>query len=233
MLREEGLDAIWDGRYYSGSDLVRCASAGCSGCSACCHFTSDTIILDPLDVMRLERAAGTSFLKLLEEDRIRLSVTDGLILPHIQMKEPAPGEKEGGCPWLSQEGRCQIHDDRPDLCRLFPLGRVWNEDGSFRYILQKDACVRPGKSKVEVNKWLGLTTKEQVESDRIFHERWHRLLVQMRRKMALLETDQQRSALSLYLLRNFYERRWIADDERFYRQFSIRCNQAEDGLQGV
>lgn len=230
MIREEGLDAIWDGRYYSGSDLVRCASAGCSGCSACCHFTSDTIILDPLDVMRLERATGRSFLELLKQDEIELSVTDELILPHIRMKEPVPGGDGGGCPWLTEEGRCGIHAHRPDLCRLFPLGRVWDDDGTFRYILQKGACVRPGRSKVQVNKWLDLTTKEEVENDRIFHERWHGLLVKMRRKMTLLETDQQRSALSLYLLRNFYERRWMPDESRFYRQFAIRCNQAEDGL---
>ena len=230
MIREEGLEAIWDGRYYSGGDLVRCASAGCSGCSACCHFTSDTIILDPLDVMRLERAAGKTFRNLLEENKIGLRVVDGLILPHIQMKEPASGEGEGGCPWLSEDGLCEIHENRPDLCRLFPLGRIWNEDGTFRYILQKDACVRPGKSKVEVNRWLELTTKEQIESDRKYHESWHALLLRLRKKMAELETDQQRSALSMYLLRNFYDRKWMTDEPRFYKQFSIRCRQAEDGL---
>lgn len=230
MIREEGLDEIWDGRYYSGGDLVRCASAGCSGCSACCHFTSDTIILDPLDVMRIERAVGKTFLTLLEENLIHLRVVDGLILPHIQMKAEKGDGQEGGCPWLSDEGLCTIHENRPDLCRLFPLGRIWNEDGTFRYILQKDACVRPGRSKVEVNRWLELDTKEKAESDRLFHERWHALLVSLRKKMAELETDQQRSALSLYLLRNFYDRKWMQDEERFYKQFAIRCRQAEDGM---
>lgn len=232
MIREEGLEAIWDGRYYSGGDLVRCASAGCSGCSACCHFTSDTIILDPLDMMRLERATGKTFRNLLEENKIGLRVVDGLILPHIQMTEPNPGEKEGGCPWLSDEGLCVIHENRPDLCRLFPLGRIWNEDGTFRYILQKDACVRPGKSKVEVNRWLGLTTKEQVGNDKVYHESWHKLLVRLREKMTKLETEQQKTSLSLYLLRNFYDRKWLTCEDRFYKQFSIRCRQAEEGLQG-
>lgn len=252
MIREEGLDAIWDGRYYDGDDLVRCGSAGCSGCSACCRFTDDTILLDPLDCLRLTKATGKTFLQLLEERLISLKMVDDLVLPHIQMicdqvwdeeeinlldpKEAAgaikekKGSDEEHCPWLSKEGRCLIHEERPDLCRLFPLARVWMEDGSFRYILQKDACIHPGKTKVKVDQWLGLADAEQIRLDKEYRTTWHTLLVRLREKMQTLETEQQRTALSVYLLRNFYERSWLVDETKFCRQFAIRAKQALEGL---
>ena len=43
-------------------------------------------------------------------------------------------EKEA-CYFLNEEGRCSIHSFRPGICRLFPLGRFYEEEG-FRYFLQ-------------------------------------------------------------------------------------------------
>ena len=36
--------------------------------------------------------------------------------------------------FLNEQGRCSIHDSRPGFCRLFPLGRFY-ENGGFREIV--------------------------------------------------------------------------------------------------
>ena len=43
MLREEGIEEIYDGRFYSPDDLVPVGCSGCEGCSDCCRNTGDTI----------------------------------------------------------------------------------------------------------------------------------------------------------------------------------------------
>lgn len=96
----------------------------------------DSIILDPYDMDQLYRGTGLKPEELLLR-AADLSVVDGIILPHLKMTG-----KRDCCPFLSGEGRCRIHAFRPGFCRLFPLGRLY-EDGSFSYFLQTKECKRP------------------------------------------------------------------------------------------
>ena len=89
------------------------------GCCDCCCQMGDTIILDPLDVWQLVQGRGKSFEQLLDES-LDLHVQDGVILPNLKMA----GEKEQ-CVYLNEKGRCSIHPFRPGICRLFPLGRFY------------------------------------------------------------------------------------------------------------
>ena len=57
---------------------------------------------------------------------LELNVVDGMVLPNLKMA----GEEEA-CPFL-KDGRCSIHGYRPGICRLFPLGRIYEENG-FKY----------------------------------------------------------------------------------------------------
>lgn len=47
----------------------------------------------------------------------------------------------------------QLHSFRPGICRVFPLGRIY-EDGKLDYFLQAEGCVKQERSKVKVGKWL-------------------------------------------------------------------------------
>lgn len=145
MLRNCSLEEISDGRLYDQTDMVKAYCNECKGCHACCEGMGNSIILDPLDVSRLTKETGKSFEALLA-DTIELNVVDGLILPNIKMVN-------GTCTFLNAEGRCGIHAARPGFCRLFPLGRYY-EDGGFKYFLQIHECDRAGKVKVKVSKWI-------------------------------------------------------------------------------
>ena len=136
MLRNIDLDEISDGKLYTAGDLAKVGCQDCEGCCDCCCQMGDTIILDPLDVWQLMQGRGKSFEQLLDES-LDLHVQDGVILPNLKMA----GEKEQ-CVYLNEKGRCSIHPFRPGICRLFPLGRFY-ENGSFRYFLQTKECSSP------------------------------------------------------------------------------------------
>ena len=105
----------------------------------------NSIILDPMDIWRLTSNLKTNFNSLLER-YVELGVVDGLILPNLKLA----GEEEA-CSFLSNEGRCCIHNFRPGICRLFPLGRFY-EENQFHYFLQVHECPRKDKTKIKVKK---------------------------------------------------------------------------------
>ena len=56
MERNVEIDKISDGKRYGANDLVKVGCDDCRGCSACCHGMGDSIVLDPMDVYRLEKS---------------------------------------------------------------------------------------------------------------------------------------------------------------------------------
>ena len=60
MLRDERLEDISDGRRYGINDLVKADAGGCKGCSKCCEIMTDTIILSPIDIYRIEKETKLS-----------------------------------------------------------------------------------------------------------------------------------------------------------------------------
>jgi len=89
----------------------------CQRCSRCCQHKR--IQLDPYEVARLARARGENTTQF----RARWTVDgQGTIL---RQKE------DGTCVFLGPQG-CEVHADRPLVCRLYPLGRYFRPDG-FEY----------------------------------------------------------------------------------------------------
>lgn len=212
VLREGTLEEISDGRLYELNDMVRADCAGCQGCSKCCRSDMGTsITLDPYDVWLLTRGTGRSFESMVEKE-IRLSVLDGLILPHMNM--------EHGCGFLDQDGRCTIHPYRPSICRLFPLGRYY-KNGDFKYFLQVNECTKQNRSKVKVQKWIDI---EPIEEHTAFVRKWHNYLGLARRKVEEAQDPQQIRNFMLFLLELFYVTEYEPED--FFSQFHRRLKTA-------
>lgn len=172
MLRYEELSEISDGKLYGPNDEVLTGTRGCSGCSKCCESDmGQSIELTPFDIYQMCRATGKSFDELLTSFLVEISMIDGIALPHLKMDK--------GCGFLAN-GRCTIHASRPVICRLFPLGRVYNEKG-FDYFLQVHECPVPDKDAVVVSDWLGL---DDLEANTVFTNKWHRFLIFERKKVA-------------------------------------------------
>lgn len=160
MIRECSLDEISDGRIYKENDMVKADTAGCNGCFKCCTGMGQSIILDPFDVWLLKCFSENeklTFEQLIAAGKLELNMVDGLILPNLSMG------KNDKCTFLNDEGRCVIHAVRPSICRLFPLGRVYDEVGDFSYFLQNGECIKGNRAKIKVKKWIQIKCPEKKQ----------------------------------------------------------------------
>ncbi len=221
MKRNIDMNQISDGKLYTSNDMVKTDCHGCEGCSDCCHGMGSSIILDPADIYRIFQGTGKDFSTLLTEQKIELNIVDGLILPNLKMT----GEK-AGCSYLNEEGRCTIHSYRPGICRLFPLGRFYGEDG-FKYFLQIHECTCKNRSKMKVKKWLEMPDLRQYEAYILL---WHNFLMACEKEVPQLE-EREMQILITYILRTFYQTKYEAKDElEFYKEFESRMKMARDTL---
>ena len=195
MERNVEIDKISDGKRYGANDLVKVGCDDCRGCSACCRGMGDSIVLDPMDLYRLERKLGKTMEEILTAGYISLRVVDGVILPHLKMTE-----QSDQCSFLNDEGRCSIHDARPGFCRMFPLGRLY-ENGTFSYFLQVSECPKENK-----NEWHYYLKKKQNEARRT-------------------EDDALQQQISMGILKLFYLLPYDTKTD-FYAQFAARMEAA-------
>lgn len=214
MKRNVALDEISDGRLYGLNDMVKADCHGCQGCSRCCRGMGNSIILDPLDGYRLAKGLQKQLQELIG-NAVELNVVDGVILPNLRMA----GEEEA-CTFLNEEGRCSIHAFRPGICRLFPLGRYY-ENGSFKYFLQTGECTEKVRSKVKVSKWIDTP---DLARNQTFVNTWHYLLNQVEELVNGSEDDDFRKNLNMFLLNTFYLTPYDNTGD-FYGQFEERLKQ--------
>lgn len=216
MIREVSLDEISDGKLYGLNDMVKANCNDCQGCSACCQGMGCSIMLDPLDVWRLVEQIGERFEALLV-DRLELNVVDGIILPNLKMA----GEREA-CAFLDRSGRCSIHSFRPGICRLFPLGRFY-EDRGFRYFLQVHECKKENRTKVKVRKWIDTPDLKRYEQ---FVADWHYFLKDLQERLETEQNEELAKQVNLYVLNTFYMTPFDAGRD-FYEQFYARLRAAK------
>lgn len=227
VIREVSLKEISDGRLYEANDMVKADCGDCKGCSACCHGMGSSIVLDPLDVYRLCEGLNQPFPQLLA-NHLELNVVDGIILPNLKMA----GEEEC-CSFLNQEGRCTIHGFRPGICRLFPLGRYYEND-SFKYFLQVHECRNQNRTKVKVKKWIDTPELPRYEQ---YIKDWHYFLKDLEEQILKAGgqedgsqgsgfSEQKAKEISMSLLDRFYMTPYLPD-RYFYEQFYERLNEAK------
>lgn len=214
MKRNVSLDEISDGRLYDSNDMVKANCNGCKGCFACCQGMGSSIVLDPLDTYRLQIKLEKSFEELLAV-HIELHVIDGIILPNLKM----PGNEQR-CSFLNKEGRCSIHSHRPGICRLFPLGRFY-DDHNFRYFLQIYECKQPNKTKVKVSKWLDTPDLKSYEE---FVNHWHYFLKDIEDRINQTTNDAWTKNINMFLLNQFYIKVYN-ENKDFYQQFYERIEE--------
>lgn len=208
---EADLMEISDGKLYGTGDMVKVGCHDCKGCSSCCQGMGDSIWLDPYDIFQLTRKLNKTFQELLEKE-LEFHVEDGLVLPNIRMQ----GERSS-CSFLDKDGRCSIHEFRPGLCRLFPLGRNYEED-QLSYFLLVHECPAQNKTKMKVNKWLGVPRMKDYEN---FLVAWHNITKNLR--SFLTENPQDESVtktVNLKFLEIFYMTPFQGED--FYLEFKER-----------
>ncbi|SLM46526.1 conserved protein of unknown function [Nitrospira japonica] len=114
---EKAVDAMKDGVVVRPVNSVyrrdSAFSYACHACSRCCH--DKVIRLNPYEVDRLAMNRGITTTEFLS----RYTESNGTSLRRVE---------EGACVFLSRQG-CGVHEDRPLVCRLYPLGRRVTAEG--------------------------------------------------------------------------------------------------------
>lgn len=209
MFRNCSMEDISDGRLYDVNDMARLGCNDCQGCFGCCTDMGNSVVLDPLDVFRIRLNSGESIESLLQ-NKLELNIVDGVILPNIRMSVG-----NARCPYLNEAGRCSIHEYRPGMCRLFPLGRYY-ENGDYRYFLQKDQCRKANRTKVKISKWLDIPDYPEYRG---FVLKWHYLLLDLSQKLKTLPDSDVRQ-LELTLINMFYINVNASDEKEFTEEFN-------------
>lgn len=219
MERQVDLKEISDGKFYGLNDMVKACANNCEGCSECCHGRGDTITLDPLDVFQLKNGLKMGFEQLMARG-ISLGVVNGIIRPSMMMTD----EEDSKCVFLNDKGLCDIHGFRPGLCRLFPMGRAY-EDGEIKYILLTNECVRENRTKVKVRKWIDMPDMNSYER---FLLEWHDFLKYIEAAVADAEDEIFAKNLNMYVLQKFYVDDFGENLEQFYEVFGKKLLETRE-----
>jgi len=90
----------------------------CNCCNRCCRHKD--IQVNPFELLQIAKALGLTTTQILNQ--------------FVQIDKPFLKQKsDGSCAFLSMQG-CTIHSHRPGVCRIYPLGRLKDEDGTEYFI---------------------------------------------------------------------------------------------------
>ena len=212
------LDEISDGKLYDIEDMVKADTCGCDGCSACCQDVGDLVVLTPFDVYEMVSFLGVNFDELLGE-KIQLRTNNKISLPYLKMQD-----KNKKCTFLNNEGRCMIHSKRPNICRLFPLGRVY-KDNDFKYFLQVGNCPKNNLKDVKVKEWVGI---ENYNENKKFILEWYNFIKALTFRLKFVRDEKEFEEINQILLDKFY--RVDIKEGDFYSVFSKTLPQVKNRL---
>ena len=117
-----------DARKLSQTEPLQ-LSCGSGGCSSNCCKSGAPIVLNPYEIALICRESGMTYedlLDIVETDRV-----NGFPLVMLP-RDPA-------CHFWTATG-CRIYRARPLACRLFPLGRVFDNGRSHMVLPERNVC---------------------------------------------------------------------------------------------
>ena len=200
------LNEISDGKLYDIEDMVKADTCGCNGCSDCCKDVGDLVVLTPFDIYEMTTYLNADFDKLLG-DKILLRENNKITLPYLKMQD-----KNKNCSFLDKNGRCTIHSKRPNICRLFPLGRVY-QDNDFKYFLQVDNCPKEELKDVKVADWINI---ENYNENKKFILEWYKFIKALTFRLKFVRDEDEIENINQILLDSFYR---VKIDNDFYKSF--------------
>lgn len=127
----------------------------CAECGECCREIApeDKILLSTIDIYRAAKLLGIEMTDVIEQYCEMVPGNESM-LPLIVLRE----RLDGSCAFL-KKGKCTIHEAKPLVCALHPLGRVAifndeTEQQEFHYFLKDFDCAATKDENVKVQDWL-------------------------------------------------------------------------------
>ena len=155
-------------------------------------------------------------------------------IPIVHLLSNGP---KGACPLLSADGRCSVHDCKPTVCALFPLGRVAinrkedqplkeGETPEVKYILNDHDCGSAKKVNT-VRSWLA---KFGIPEQDEFYLLWNKVLMNLTPAVMKLEEEKVSEPILDMLWGAIYEALYLHYDvnQEFMPQFQAVADKLLD-----
>ena len=118
----------------------------CKMCGDCCRKRKEPIIISGLDAFYIAKALDMEMPALFNKI-LNVEVGYTSKMPTVYLQE----RLDGSCRLL-RNGRCMVQDNKPIVCRLYPIGRLFNGK-EFVYFNQHSSC--GGKeTPITLREWL-------------------------------------------------------------------------------
>ena len=196
----------------------------CRRCVKCC-IHQDMIIFNARDIFNIAKKKGMTMQQVVEA-YTEVYIGRNSRIPIIHLLSNGP---KGACPLL-ENGRCSVHDCKPTVCALFPLGRVAlnSKDGQplkegetpeVKYILNDHSCGSAKKVNT-VRSWLA---KFGIPEQDEFYLLWNKVLMSLTPAVMKLEEEKVSEPALEMLWGAIYETLYLHYDtsQEFMPQFQV------------
>lgn len=196
----------------------------CRRCGKCC-IHQDMIIFNARDIFNIAKKKGMTMQQVVEA-YTEVYIGRNSRIPIIHLLSNGP---KGACPLL-ENGRCSVHDCKPTVCALFPLGRVAlnSKDGQplkegetpeVKYILNDHSCGSAKKVNT-VRSWLA---KFGIPEQDEFYLLWNKVLMSLTPAVMKLEEEKVSEPALEMLWGAIYETLYLHYDtsQEFMPQFQV------------
>lgn len=196
----------------------------CRRCGKCC-IHQDMIIFNARDIFNIAKKKGMTMQQVVEA-YTEVYIGRNSRIPIIHLLSNGP---KGACPLLAN-GRCSVHDCKPTVCALFPLGRVAinrtddqapgeGEMPTIKYILNDHSCGSAKKVNT-VRSWLA---KFGIPEQDEFYLLWNKVLMSLTPAVMKLEEEKVSEPVLEMLWGVIYETLYLHYDtsQEFMPQFQV------------
>ena len=128
----------------------------CRQCGKCCHNSTD-LYITPYDLFGIALHLGKTTEEVVEQYcELVYGHTTGF--PFIRIKPVPP---YNSCPFAAG-GKCGVHENKPVICRAYPLARLTRGDGEIGYFFNGATCGHESNA-ISVRDWLGDAASPEAE----------------------------------------------------------------------
>ena len=196
----------------------------CRRCGKCC-IHQDMIIFNARDIFNIAKKKGMTMQQVVEA-YTEVYIGRNSRIPIIHLLSNGP---KGACPLLANS-RCSVHDCKPTVCALFPLGRVAinrtddqapgeGEMPAIKYILNDHSC-GSAKTVNTVRSWLA---KFGIPEQDEFYLLWNKVRMSLTPAVMKLEEEKVSEPVLEMLWGVIYETLYLHYDtsQEFMPQFQV------------
>ena len=181
----------------------------CQECGQCCRNIAkeDKILLSTVDLYRAAKALDMEVTDVIEKYCDMVPGGESM-LPLLILKE----HMDGSCIFL-KKGKCIIHKEKPIICSLYPLGRMFmyneeKDDHEFHYYLDDldPGCAATKDRIVKVQDWLDEFDIEKYDECMKLYKRLGSFCSKLMHESETIEEKRNMFSTAFYLMYAKYDK---------------------------